>query len=93
MLNGIIFRLQNNLRKQLNSLGKEFALEWKSELRDLSLDLDVKLTSKRIDQLINLILWIFFSAIQSPVGNEVGGWTIGEVFLSTSSLDNNSDAE
>ena len=56
MLNGIIVWLEDDLGKQLNSLRKEFTLEGKIKLGDLSLDLDTQLTSERINQLINLVL-------------------------------------
>lgn len=71
MLDSIVVWLEDDLGKQFNGLRKELALERKSKLGDLSLNLDLELTSKRIHQLINFVFGVFFSAIKSSVGSKV----------------------
>ena len=93
MFNCIVVGFQDDLWEKFDSLRYELRLERKSELGYLSVDLDIELTSERIHQFVYFVFWVFFCAIQSSIGCEVGDWAVWDVFLTTSCLDNDCDAE
>lgn len=72
MLNGIVGGLQYDLGKQFDGLRLELALEGEGEFSDLSLDLDGEFAAEGINKLVDLVLGVFFSAIEGSVGCEVG---------------------
>ena len=93
VLNWVVVRFQDYLGEKFDSLGYELRLEGKSELGYLSVNPDVELTSEGIHQLVYFVFWVFFCAVQSSMGCEVGDWAVGDVLLTTSCLDNDCDAE
>ena len=52
------------------------AYKGEGELCNLSSNFHAEWSSEAIHQLIDLIFWVFCSAIRSPLSYEIGNWTI-----------------
>lgn len=90
--NSIESWVEYKLAQNIDSLDKELGLEREGELCELSANVNFELATNTLDQLFDLVFWVFASASACTMSNEIGNWAISDILLSATSLDQNSDS-